>query len=108
MLNNATVSLTYFFNAVKLEPNVQMMLNNYGIALQKAGKTMEAAVAFKRAESREIIAGRDKSEKTGFRSVAKYTLHPCPVCISHEVCNTLYFDAFKLIQLRRTKGHFLN
>ena len=67
MLNNATVSLTYFENAIKLEPNVQMMLNNYGIALQKAGKTMEAAVAFKRAESLEkLLLDEIKVRRPGF------------------------------------------
>ena len=67
MLNNATVSLTYFENAIKLEPNVQMVLNNYGIALQKAGKTMEATIAFKRAEDIEkLLLDEKKVKRPGF------------------------------------------
>ena len=67
MLDNATASLVYFENAIKLEPNVQLMLNNYGIALQKAGKTMEAAAAFKRSESIEkLLLDEKRVKRPGF------------------------------------------
>ena len=51
MLKKPSDSLPYFENAIKLEPNVEMILNNYGIALRDAGKKKKANEIFKRAEN---------------------------------------------------------
>jgi len=50
MLKKPSDSLPYFENAIKLEPNVEMILNNYGIALRDAGEKTKANQIFKRAE----------------------------------------------------------
>lgn len=63
MLNRPKDSLPYFENAIKLEANVEMILNNYGIALKNAGKTQKAQQIFKRAENVGKLLQQNKQVK---------------------------------------------